>query len=78
MSNFEFGFSREDITPALGAPLCGYFNPRPNKGALDRLNVKAAAFRTGDKIAAIVSYDLCLMARGVMDGIAEKVNAVLP
>ena len=78
MSNFEFGFSREDITPALGVPLCGYFNPRPNKGALDRLNVKAAAFRTGDKIAAIVSYDLCLMTRAIMDGIAEKVNAVLP
>ena len=78
MNKFEFGYSQEDITPAVGAPLCGYFNPRPNKGALDRLNVKAAAFRTGSEIAAIVSYDLCLMARAQMDAIAEKVNAVLP
>ena len=40
MSNFEFGFAQCDITPAIGVPLCGYFNPRPNKGAFDRLAVK--------------------------------------
>ena len=61
MSTFEFGFAREDITPLLGEPLCGYFNPRPNKGAYDRLSLKAAVFRTGNEVAAIVSYDLCLL-----------------
>ncbi|MBE6365615.1 MAG: hypothetical protein E7053_07670 [Lentisphaerae bacterium] len=61
MSNFEFGYARCDITPAIGLPLCGYFNPRPNKGAFDRLSVKAAVFRTGNEVAAVVSYDLCLL-----------------
>ena len=61
MSNLKFGFGKEDITPALGIPLCGYFNPRPNKGAYDRLAVKAAVFRTGSEVAAIVSCDLCLL-----------------
>ncbi len=58
---FEFGFAKEDITPKYGISLCGYFNPRPNKGALDRLSVKAAAFRCGKETAAIVSFDLCMV-----------------
>ena len=29
----EFGFSREDITPHYGIGLCGYLNPRHNRGA---------------------------------------------
>lgn len=60
MKKFEFGYAQNDITPAYGIPLCGYFNPRPNKGAFDRLAVKAAVFRTGEELAAIVSFDLCL------------------
>ena len=58
----KFGFAKEDITPAYGIPLCGYFNPRPNKGAFDNLAIKAAAFETsnGEK-AVIISYDLCLL-----------------
>ena len=50
MNNFEFGFAREDITPNAGLLLAGYFNLRPNRGAYDRLSVKAAAFRNGDKV----------------------------
>ena len=61
MSKFEFGFAKADITPRYGLPLSGYFNPRPNKGAYDRLALKAAVFRTGSEVAAIVSYDLCLL-----------------
>ncbi|MBQ9803932.1 MAG: hypothetical protein IJW35_03715 [Lentisphaeria bacterium] len=61
MNKFEFGYAQEDITPAYGLPLCGYFNPRFNKGAYDRLALKAAVFRTGDTYAAVVSYDLCLL-----------------
>ena len=67
MSNFEFGYAQSDITPAYGLPLCGYFNPRPNKGAYDRLHVKAAVFRTGDSYAGLVSYDLCFMTRPLID-----------
>ena len=60
MSNFEFGFAKEDITPKRGLPLAGYFNLRPNRGALDRLAIKAAVFRENGVYTAIVSYDLCL------------------
>ena len=60
MSQLEFGYAQNDITPVYGLPLCGYFNPRPNKGAFDRLYVKAAVFRTGEEYAAVVSADLCL------------------
>ncbi|OGV49084.1 MAG: hypothetical protein A2017_11810 [Lentisphaerae bacterium GWF2_44_16] len=58
---FEYGFAQEDITPECGMPLCGYFNPRPNRGALDRLAVKAVVFHCGDEYSAIVSYDLCMV-----------------
>ncbi len=72
MSNFEFGFAQCDITPSIGMPLCGYFNPRPNKGAFDRLSVKAAVFRTGEEVAAVVSYDLCLLDAGFLRDLDAK------
>lgn len=62
MSNFEFGFGKEDITPQVGLNLAGYFNLRLNRGAYDRLAVKAAAFRNGDECTAVVSFDLCLFS----------------
>ena len=75
MSNFEFGYAQEDITPNYGMPLCGYFNPRPNRGAYDRLNIKAAVFRTGSEVAAVVSYDLCLFHRAFCDSIDKRLEA---
>ena len=75
MNKFEFGFCKEDITPRYGAPLCGYFNPRPNTGAYDRLALKAAVFRTGGRsCAAIVSYDLCYIVAGFVQSV-EKILA---
>lgn len=62
MSKFEFGFAREDITPNYGLLLAGYFNLRPNRGAYDRLAVKAAVFRNGAECTAIVSFDTCLFS----------------
>ena len=40
----RFGFGKEDITPKRGIGLCGYFEPRYNRGAHDPLTVKAALF----------------------------------
>ena len=71
MSQFEFGFAQEDITPAYGADLLGYFNERLNQGVYDRLSVKAAVFRTGDDCAAVVSYDLGLFTRDLVDQFDE-------
>ena len=75
MKQLDFGFAREDITPAYGAPLCGYFNPRPNRGVYDFLSLKAAVFRTGDTCAAIVSYDLCELDSEFLDGIDNILRA---
>ena len=73
MSNIEFGFAKEDITPRYGLPLAGYFNIRPNRGAYDRLAVKAAVFRNGEEYTAIVSYDLCL----IVAAFCEDIDAML-
>ena len=74
----EFGYAQEDITPKYGAPLCGYLNPRPNRGALDRLKVKAAAFRTGKDIAMIVSFDLCMVGAALVKKMAAAVAEAVP
>ncbi len=64
---FRYGFAKEDITPVLGIPLCGYFEPRPNCGVMDPLSVKAAVFECGGKVTGIVSYDLCLIERSLTE-----------
>ncbi len=63
----RFGFAKEDITPKRGIGLCGYFEPRPNKGAYDSLNIRAALFECGGRIGGIVSYDLCLFGRALVE-----------
>ena len=71
---FEFGYAQEDITPKYGLPLVGYFNPRPNRGAYDRLSVKAAVFRTGDECVGVVSFDLCFVVRALVKKFQEGVE----
>ncbi len=68
MSNkLEFGYHQQDITPKRGISLAGYFNARPNRGAYDRLFVKAAVFRDGETISAIASFDICYLERSIID-----------
>ena len=76
MSKLEFGYAQADITPRTGLSLCGYFNSRPNVGFYDRLQIKAAVFRTGETCAALVSYDLCLFPRALVDKFDEKLRAI--
>ena len=71
----QFGFAKEDITPVRGIALCGYFNPRPNKGVLDPLNVKAAIFSVNDTITGIVSYDLCFITKSLVDRFVAALSA---
>jgi len=72
-SQFKAGLAREIITSARGAPLAGYFNPRPNKGVLDELYVKALLFEIGNIVAGIVSFDLLYLSRPLV----EKIKAAL-
>ncbi|MBO4633314.1 MAG: hypothetical protein J5858_15465 [Lentisphaeria bacterium] len=71
----RFGFAKEDITPKRGIGLCGYFEPRPNKGAYDPLTIKAALFECGGKIGGIVSYDLCLFGRELVEKFMAAVQS---
>lgn len=71
----NFGFAKENITPVRGVALCGYFNPRPNKGAMDPLEVKAAVFKDDDDFAGIVSYDLCFIPKELVDRFVAALQA---
>lgn len=71
---FEYGFAQEDITPNYGIPLCGYFNPRPNRGALDRLAVKAVVFRCCGDCSAMVSYDLCILDKQLVTRMSKALT----
>ena len=75
---FKFGFSKEDITPCYGIGLCGYLNPRFNRGAYDRLALKAVVFQDGDGIAALVEYDICLLPGSLCRKIEAAVAEALP
>lgn len=57
----KVGVSRELINPARGIPLVGYFNPRPNKGILDSLYVKAILFQQNKTTCGMVVFDLCFV-----------------
>ena len=58
MTNYTAGFARLDITPPLGVPVAGYFEPRFAKGVLDPLFVDAVAFGDGEKSAVLLVVDL--------------------
>ncbi len=62
------GFAREIITPKIGVPLCGYFDPRPNDGAFDDLYIRALAMEAADgSMCAILSADVCFIAGDLIE-----------
>ncbi len=65
------GFAKNIITPCIGVPLCGYFNPRPNTGFYDDLTVKALVMESNGVKSGIVSFDLCYVGEPLMELIAE-------
>jgi len=71
---WEAGFAREIITPARGVALAGYFQPRPNRGALDELSVKAAVFRSGRTVAGIVHLDLIFVTGDIVRRVRERLR----
>lgn len=67
------GAAKLDITPPLGTPLEGYWYPRPAIGVLDPLFARALVLAAGDRIAAIVAVDICLLP---WDWLAEPARMV--
>lgn len=55
----KVGFARKIITPPLGTPMSGYFEPRYAKGVHDELFASAIAFDDGENRAVVIALDLC-------------------
>ena len=55
------GFGRRVINPKRGISLAGYFNPRPNTGVLDNLQVKVLLIQCGGTVVGLISYDLLIV-----------------
>ena len=71
----KFGFARENITPKRNIGLQGYFEPRPNRGVHDQLNVRAAVFECNGIVVGIVSSDLCVMKYSLVKRIIRELEA---
>ncbi len=71
----QVGISRQIITPERGVSLAGYFNPRPNTGVLDDLQVKVVLFKKDSVIAGLVSFELCFTTLEMVDSIKNKLKA---
>ena len=71
----QAGFSREVVTPARGIPLCGYFNPRPNIGALDDLCVRALLFENEGVVSGLVVFDVCFLSIALIKRVKAGIKA---
>ncbi len=73
MNVLKAGFSRVNITPVLGTPIVGYFNPRYAQGVLDELEINALALSAGDDKIVLMSADVCMISQNVKDAICTAV-----
>jgi hypothetical protein len=69
------GAYRTVITPPLGVGLEGSFRFRAAENVLDDLHANALVLDDGTTQAAIVSVDVCVIPRGLIDQIAAEIHA---
>jgi hypothetical protein len=69
------GYAQEVITPPAGVDLAGYFNKRLNTGMYDDLYVKVVAMEIDGKRTALVSLELCSIAKVMFDAIKTRIDA---
>jgi hypothetical protein len=67
MAKLTAGAAQIDITPGLGAHLCGYFNDRRARDILDPLHAKAIVLSDGDTTLGLVICDLIVVPGDVVD-----------
>ena len=67
MPQLTAGAAEIDITPGLGAHLCGYFRDRRATDILDPLHARAIALSNGDTTLAFVICDLIVVPGEVAD-----------
>ena len=57
----KIGFGRVDVTPPIGVPLAGYFEPRKMVGVLDPLELNAVVIEVGEDRMAVITADFLSM-----------------
>ena len=73
MNTLQAGFSRVNITPALGTEIVGYFQARYAEGVLDELEINALALSAGEDKVVLMSADLCFIGAAVQKVICERI-----
>ncbi len=76
MNKLQAGFSRVNITPALGTPIDGYFLSRHAEGVLDDLEINALALRVDDTAVILLSIDCCAVRTPVCLPLRQHVAQV--
>ncbi|MGB3777430.1 MAG: hypothetical protein WA960_03670 [Tunicatimonas sp.] len=71
------GVATTNITPALGAPMEGYYFARPATGVHDDLFAKAVVLNDGSTTVAIVILDLVDVAQTAFDEAREQIEREL-
>ena len=74
----QAGFARVDITPPLGIPMAGYFDPqnRLAKNVKDPLEISALAVSDGERTAILFSVDLLMIYKNIAEPIRRRVAEV--
>ncbi len=67
------GVATEDITPALGIPLAGYYHERRAEAVLDPLFCRALVLEAEGSRLALVTLDLIEVPRAVTDAAREQI-----
>ena len=69
----QCGFARKEITPPLGTPIVGYYEPRFSKGTIDPIYARALAFDDGDMQAVVIAVDLCLLSEVFCNDVRKRI-----
>ncbi len=81
MQSLKIGVGRRNITPAIGALLMGYADAhgqRVAKSVRDPLHVTSLVIESEDRLAALISLDLCMvedrLVQSIRTGIADRTH----
>lgn len=74
MNTLHAGFSKVNVTPALGCSVYGYFIPRFAEGVLDELYARALALSCGDTKVVLISIDNGGIKRETLLPMLQKIS----
>ena len=70
----QLGVAREDITPKIGARICGYSPDQYSESIRDHLAATALAFQSGEKKALMISVTVCEVDTGLMNALRQEIG----